>query len=373
MRSIDTTTLGCLLTSSMLACAPVGSDNALFADPAGDPDVLLRGADAWGVGEDTAEACGVLRAVNRLTLDDGRGVTRSARATAGILAARAGEDGVHGTADDSRIDTLEELDAVPYVSQRVFARLLAHAGKVGDYHVCTGDLIELPAATMPRWNVCALLRFVNGAPREFLDYDLGLNYHAVDAIVGARPIESHEELYSLPYVRGSFTTAVANHLFWVGSNYVQWACEGDPAATVDGCSVMYLINRFEDPARLASDAGIPEAVADAMLETRPEHGFFSFEELRDVDGVSDEVFEALRVFARSNPGYSCGQVLSADCPGGVYAGVEYSAEEDCHAAEFMNAARFSQLRGLDGGAREVVYFGPPAEPAGPVQEYSSAA
>lgn len=96
-----------------------------------------------------AEVFAVLRVANEAdpaTLTGEVGL--SARVAGNVARYRAGADGRPGTADDQRFDSLAELDAVPYVGPRAFARLLAH-GRVDPAMLGRHDvsvLFPLPAA-----------------------------------------------------------------------------------------------------------------------------------------------------------------------------------------------------------------------------------
>lgn len=121
-----------------MACATLAAALAGCAgeDEAGDgrdDDFLADGkADTGGISEDDARAAAVLRVVNEAeveALDVDAGL--DSRAAEGIAAHRAGADGQLGTGDDDLFDSLAELDAVPYVGRRAFAKLLAYATELG--------------------------------------------------------------------------------------------------------------------------------------------------------------------------------------------------------------------------------------------------
>lgn len=89
---------------------------------------------ADGPGLSPAQVRGVLSLVNDPAIDatDLRGGARiTARVANNIVNQRNGSDGQPGTADDDRFDTLEELDAVPYVGPATLAALLSYAAERG--------------------------------------------------------------------------------------------------------------------------------------------------------------------------------------------------------------------------------------------------
>ncbi len=120
--------------ASFAGCAGVDPD---LVD--GEHDSFVAGGkeDGNGIEDGSPEARGVLRVANETSLDvlddstrqGGVGLDR--RAAQNIVAYRLGDDGIAGTSDDERFDTLAELDAVPYVGPVVFAKLLAYADANG--------------------------------------------------------------------------------------------------------------------------------------------------------------------------------------------------------------------------------------------------
>ena len=120
--------------ASLAGCAAVDPD---LVD--GEHDSFITGGkeDSNGIEDGSPEAQGVLRVANETSLDvldnstrqGGVGLDR--RAAENIVAYRLGDDGLTGTSDDERFDTIAELDAVPYVGPVVFAKLLAYADANG--------------------------------------------------------------------------------------------------------------------------------------------------------------------------------------------------------------------------------------------------
>ena len=95
-------------------------------------------ADGYGLTD--AETAGVLELVNHATsalLHDDVGL--SDRVSKNITAHRAGADKKLDTTDDNELDTLTELDAVPYVGSRVFQSLLEYAKSHGYVHEVGGS------------------------------------------------------------------------------------------------------------------------------------------------------------------------------------------------------------------------------------------
>lgn len=116
-----------VIVSALLALASCATDDG---GEDGIDDVAGGKADGFGVSP--AEARGILRVANEVSaadLVDKAGV--ASRAATGIEAHRLGADHAAATADDDKFDTLDELDAVPYVGSRAFEKLLAYAKELG--------------------------------------------------------------------------------------------------------------------------------------------------------------------------------------------------------------------------------------------------
>lgn len=95
-------------------------------------------SDAFGVAEGSPDAIGVLSLVNSATLeqlDNDAGL--ASNAAKALIRHRQGADRKDGTEDDDLIDTLVELDAVPYVGPIAFRLLLDEARLTG--HVPSAD------------------------------------------------------------------------------------------------------------------------------------------------------------------------------------------------------------------------------------------
>lgn len=107
-----------------LVAGLVGCAQQLDATEDGENDTFTGKSDAFGVGEGSPEARGVLRLVNEASIDLLEGeVGLGKRPATGIVDHRHGGD---------TFDTLVELDHVPYVGMKVFTALLVYA-KDHDY------------------------------------------------------------------------------------------------------------------------------------------------------------------------------------------------------------------------------------------------
>ncbi len=198
-------------------------------------------ADGYGVSVSRDEARGVLLLVNTASFELLHfGVPIYERPARNIVEHRAGADGVLGTEDDRLFETLEELDAVPYVGPVTFNRLLEYAR---DHHYVLGHpqpAVHGIAERSPE--ALRILDVVNGYDFEALDEAIGLDRRAVDGIVSERPFDSLLDLDRVPYVAAVAFAKLSSHvraqyLFEV-VGYVWRDASGDggfvPAAGLEG-------------------------------------------------------------------------------------------------------------------------------------------
>ena len=190
------------------------------------PSLRRRADDTIGFGSDPldqAEENAVLQLVNTASftvLDDD--VALDKRAAENIVDHRVGADGVDGSGDDDPFDTLEELDAIPYVGASALAKLLAYAEDNG-----------LVVAQPPSADDALVLALANTASQTVLDDDVALDKRAAENIVDHRngpdglpstadddPFDTIDELDAVPYVGKS---ALAKMLAYAQANNVSQA------------------------------------------------------------------------------------------------------------------------------------------------------
>jgi hypothetical protein len=158
----------------------------------------LDTAEPAALSEGTPEAIGVLRFLNGpaadvRTLDvDAR---LDARAARNIVAHVRGADGVLGTDDDDLLDSIAELDGIPWVGPATLERLLVYVESIGAVprQVCEGVLLTDAEAA-------AVLAAVNQAGQDELDHEARLDARAARNLVAARPIADLAALAAVPYV-----------------------------------------------------------------------------------------------------------------------------------------------------------------------------
>lgn len=150
-----------------------------------------------------AEADAVLDLVNEASFElldvD---VALDKRAAENIVAHRDGADAQLGTGDDDPFDTIDELDAVPYVGPSALDKLVAYAHAQG--------LVDEPSAGS---DAALILGVANSASLAVLDDDVALDKRAAENIVAHRngpdgvlgsgdddPFDDLAELDAIPYV-----------------------------------------------------------------------------------------------------------------------------------------------------------------------------
>jgi hypothetical protein len=137
MMSTQRNTL--ILVTILSAAAAAAGCSAPTGDPhAGEGLPPAGKADTGSVQADTPLADAILKLANEASaevLRDEVGI--GARATENIVAYRKGDDRQAGTEDDGVFDTLEELDAVPFMYPEEFERMRDHVESEGTLLSCT--------------------------------------------------------------------------------------------------------------------------------------------------------------------------------------------------------------------------------------------
>jgi len=204
--------------------------------PAPDAEDETPSATTAAIVDGTPQSVGLLGLLNDASttlvlLDDDVGLDR--RAAQNLVAHRDGADS--GIQDDDRFDSLEEVDAVPYVGPSAFEKLLAYASAHG--YVPQGDelLGVYDGVSFTVDEAEATLAVVNEEDATALDGPIGLDVRAVDAIVAARPIETVFALSELYFVGESALRKLKVHAVGTPSGQAV-ADKLEPA--VDGLSHM---------------------------------------------------------------------------------------------------------------------------------------
>jgi hypothetical protein len=101
-------------------------------------------------------------------------------------------------------------------------------------------------------------------------------------------------------------------------------------------------------ARLTSAGLSPTAVSN-LIAGRP---FSTLDAVSKVTGVGASALTALRAYVQAQLG---GVQPQVGCAAGTFDGVAFTKAEACHAVEFLNRARFSEMAALPDAARLLAY------------------
>ncbi len=186
----------CALVLALVACGDVQEEGITVVF-----DNEAAGTITHELTNGSADAVGLLAFLNDAettfeTLDiDARLDKRSA---SGLIHHRNGPDGVYGTWDDNRFESVDEVDAVKWVGAKTILRILGYAVELG-FVPQAGDVLgvydRVPFTVFEAEDV---LNFANEVSFEGLDAIL--NVRAVRSITAGRPFASIESLAAARYV-----------------------------------------------------------------------------------------------------------------------------------------------------------------------------
>lgn len=207
-----------------------------------------------------------------------------------------------------------------------------------------GDELDFAVGEL---NADAIVAFVNASTTtlEVLANDVKLDARAAKGLVDGRPFASLAQVDAVPYV-GAVALAKLD----------AFAAAAAPTAEVSVEGVVFTADEARDAVAIANDArllsaGLSTTATNQLVAGRP---YATVTAIGAVSGVGPAALTALRTFARAHPG-SAPTPTPSGCSGGTYDGVPFTASEECHAVDFMNRARFSELGALTDAARLVVY------------------
>lgn len=232
-------------------------------------------------------------ATNVARLDEQVGLDH--RAAVNILARRDGADGRAGTADDVPFTTLAQLDAVPYVGDVAFSKLLAYA----QAHPAQPQGETVEGVVFAGWEAAAVIWGVNHAPASRLR-DM-LDARAADGLVAARPFTTVAQMGPVPYVGASALDRLRRE-----AKTWQAAMQHQPpvslGGTFDGITfddalatqALAIANGATREQLLAH--GVASAPASALIAARP---FSTLAAVAAVGGVGTVTMKALADYAAS--------------------------------------------------------------------------
>jgi hypothetical protein len=268
--------------------------------PSADEDT---GPSAFALSLSESDAAQVLALANYPGVDeaglDGE-VELDFRAAQNIHAHRAGADGFFPSSDDDYFDTIAELDAVPYVGDAAFQRLVAYAQQ----HPAPADEV-VEGVAFRGWESEIVVWAVNGLSVAALD--ALLDVRAANNLVAARPLATVGEMGPLGYVGESALLALrSTALTW----WAERAAGGTSlAGTFDG--VTFDQATAEIALEIANYATYEQMVqnsvyangAAAIVGNRP---YATLAEVAAVSGVGQATMQDLHDYATSGAWSSSG-------------------------------------------------------------------
>jgi len=282
------------LTALTLFAAACGPMEAVEAD-----DEL--GSSSLALSLSPADAAAVLALVNYPgtstgILDDD--VMLDARAAKNIVGTRNGADGLELTADDRPFATIAALDAVPYVGDLAFDRLLAFARKSPP----PAD-VNVEGVAFAGWQAVTVVWACNTVPVGVLNGLL--DNRAAANVIAARPYSSVQAVGNVALIGPNALTAMR------GQARTWWrAMNGGPvpppqppatlAGTFDGVAfdeataakALQLANASAREVMVAN--GVPAAPAAAVVGNRP---YATVAQLAAVAGVGTATMQAFHRWA----------------------------------------------------------------------------
>lgn len=300
------------------------------------------------------------------------------RAAGNIFEHVRGPDRQLGTADDDKLDSIAELDAIPYVGTATLAALDAYVRSRGYQPDFTLEGVPFTLA-----EAAGVLQLANGASQAALDDDVGLDARAARNIVAARPLATIQLLAAVSYVNG---TALQRMKDWVLTH-------GTPpppvdrtpavivsAAATDSSHVVVTYSKAIDQATSRSDFQVfisdpdsPLGVFDVVVngaeltietdaqEPGTDYTVEAAQTVRDAGGTPVDPnngrwvhFDGFTPDAPPPPPPP-GEVDCSTLLGGTFDATAFTAAEECSAVRFLNRARFSEMEQLSDAGRHIAY------------------
>lgn len=216
-----------------------------------------------------------------------------ARAAANIIDLRNGPDGIYPTLDDYTFESMEDLDAVPYVGNSTLAALRDFALT---YEPIPGALIE--GVQFSGKQAQAVLWGVNQASIDYLDDVVELDPRAASELIENAPYADLQEIADIAYVGSKSLQKLRHHAnTWM----VQMGGDDDSqAGTYDGvvfddataANALELAN--DAPFQDLVDAGMWTTGARRIVENRP---YTSLADVAAVVGVGESTMADLKTLA----------------------------------------------------------------------------
>lgn len=269
----------------------------------GPQDAFVEGGEDFGETSSSlsvapGDAALILALVNYpgsdvATLDGKAGL--DARAANNIITRRNGADGISPSADDDLFDTLEELDAVPYVADAAFSKLLTFARA---NPVPAGEVVE--GISFLGWESQAVVWAVNTVPASVLDGML--DARASKALIVGRPYSTVTAMGPIAYVGPSALARLQREAGTWWKAMRSGPVEPTLAGTFDGVEfdlhtatvALDIANRALREQFVAH--GMQSAAASAIIGNR---SYTTLTQVAAVSGVGSATMQALKNFAAS--------------------------------------------------------------------------
>lgn len=312
------------------------------------------------------------------------------RAAGSIAQHRRGADRMFGTADDNLLQSIAELDALPFVGTATIRAIDAYVRARG-YQ----PSFEVEGVPFTVDEARAVVDLANTATQATLDDDVGLDARAARGIVAARPIPTVQTLAQVSYVNA---TALQRMKDWVLTHGVTPPPPPPPPphtvpAVITGVEVLnstHVIVTWSKPIARGtpSDAfsifmGEPDAgniafsavivgptvtLETDVQEPGADYTFEAAATVLDIDGIPVDPQNGRWIhfdgFQQATPPPPPTDVDCATLQGGTFDGSTFTAAEECSAVRFLNQARFSEMARLPDSGRRIAYDCAPDQSCG---------
>ncbi len=267
----------------------------------GPQDALIEGSEEFSATASSlsvapGDAAPILALVNYpgtdvATLDGKAGL--DVRAAKNIIIKRDGADGISPSADDDLFETLEELDAVPYVADAAFSKLLAFARA---NPLPAGEVVE--GVSFLGWESQSVVWAVNTVSAGVLNGML--DARAAQALIAGRPYSTVTQMGPIAYVGPSALARLQREAATWWKAMRSGPVEPTLAGTFDGVEFdLHTATVALDVANRAlkeqlTAHGVTSAAATAIIAGR---SYATLADVAAVSGVGPATMQVLKSWA----------------------------------------------------------------------------
>jgi DNA uptake protein ComE-like DNA-binding protein len=216
-----------------------------------------------------------------------------ARAAANIIDLRNGDDGIYPTLDDYVFESMEDLDAVPYVGNTALAQLRDFALT---YEPMPGAVLE--GVQFSCKQAQAVLWGVNHATVDYLDDVVELDPRAANKLVENAPYADLQEIADIAYIGSASLQKLRHHsgtwLAQMGGDGESQAGTYDGVVFDDATAANALVIANQHTFQQLVDAGMWTTGARRIVEARP---YTSLADVAAVTGVGESTMADLASIA----------------------------------------------------------------------------